>query len=136
MTYDPREDAALAVELFVPDVDEAVRWYTDVLGFELIRCEEQSGRPVFAIGALFGATLMFMWDRYYTGQRGELDWRGAGADFRVMVPDSDAVYRRARAAGASIKHDIGDRDYGLRDFIMADPFGFRLRFAAPLRASR
>ena len=27
---------------------------------------------------------------------------------------------------------IGDREYGLRDFIISDPFGFRLRFASAL----
>jgi len=132
--YDSRETAALAVEMFVPDVESAVAWYADVLGFELLRKDGPVGRAVFAIGVLEGATLMFMLEDFYTGQRSELDWRGAGLDVRIMTPDVDAVYERARASGAEIRHAIGDRDYGLRDFIMRDPNGFRLRFAAPLTA--
>ena len=132
MNYDGRENAALAVELFVADVDEAVSWYSEALGFELIRTESVDGAGLFAIGVLHGATIMFMRDRYYAGQRSELDWRGSGMDIRVMTPDVNAIYERARGAGAQILHDIGDREYGLRDFIMRDPNGFRLRFASLL----
>ncbi len=49
-----------------------------------------------------------------------------------MVDDVDAMYRRATDNDVTIVHDIGDRPYGLRDFIIRDPDGFRLRFAAPV----
>jgi uncharacterized glyoxalase superfamily protein PhnB len=132
VTHDDRfELAPIAPELFVPDVDAAVDFYERVLGYTLLRKE---GEPAtFAIGHINGATIMFMSDRWYTGPRAELDGRGAGLDIRVMVPDVDAVYERVREV-APIMHPIGDRDYGLRDFIMRDPNGFRLRFASPLRS--
>ena len=50
-----------------------------------------------------------------------------------MVDDVESMYGRVKAAGLSILHEIGDREYGLRDFITRDPNGFRLRFASPLR---
>lgn len=50
-----------------------------------------------------------------------------------MVPDVDDYYARAQAAGLEIMHSLADREYGLRDFIVRDPNGFRLRFASPLR---
>ena len=50
----------------------------------------------------------------------------------LSVPDVDAVYERVRNAGVEVMNPIGDREYGLRDFIMRDPFGFRLRFASAL----
>jgi len=50
-----------------------------------------------------------------------------------MVPDVDAIYKRCDENTVAIVHDIGVRYYGLRDFIISDPNGFRLRFAAPLR---
>jgi uncharacterized glyoxalase superfamily protein PhnB len=59
--------------------------------------------------------------------------RGVGLDVRFLVDDVEQVYRAARAAGVEIVHDLGDRPYGLRDFILRDPHGYRLRFAAPLR---
>jgi uncharacterized glyoxalase superfamily protein PhnB len=131
---DAREMAGLAVEMFVTDVGEAIRFYEEAFGLELIRKDPpDSESPAFAIGALAGATLMFMDERWYTGRRNELEHRGAGIDLRIMVPDVDAVYEMARSAGMQVMHDIGDREYGLRDFIVRDPFGFRLRFAAPIR---
>jgi uncharacterized glyoxalase superfamily protein PhnB len=126
------EDDAMAPELFVPDVDEAVRFYTKVLGFALQRAERTGDRSTFAIVRLGGAMIMFMHEAFYTGPKTELGSRGAGLDIRVMVPDVDSVYETAKAAGMPLMHDIADRDYGLRDFIVRDPNGFRLRFATPL----
>ena len=128
---DPKELAPLAVELFVPNVKEAASYYADSLGFTILRTDPPD-EPVFAIAHLGEAVVMFMSDRFYAGARSDLDHRGAGVDIRLMVPDVDAVYERIRAAGLEVLHPIGDRDYGLRDFIMRDPFGFRLRFASAL----
>jgi uncharacterized glyoxalase superfamily protein PhnB len=41
----------------------------------------------------------------------------------VIVTDADAVYARARAAGATIALDIKDEDYGGRGFSCRDPEG-------------
>ena len=128
---DRKELAPLSVELFVPDVAEATRYYADTLGFTIMRTTPPD-EPIFAIAHLEGAVVMFMRDRFYAGTRADLDYRGAGIDIRLMVPDVDAVYERIRAAGVEVMNPIGDRDYGLRDFIMRDPFGFRLRFASRL----
>lgn len=89
---DPREMAGLAVELFVEGVGAAVRFYEEAFGFELIRKDPAgSDSPAFAIGALAGATLMFMDERWYVGRRNELERRGAGIvtcglRFRAWAP--------------------------------------------------
>ena len=41
----------------------------------------------------------------------------------VVVADADAVYARAKAAGAQIVMEIKDQDYGSRDFSCRDPEG-------------
>lgn len=51
------------------------------------------------------------------------------ANVRVMVPDVDAWWRRATGMGARVLAPVADRDYGLRDFTIADPDGFGIRFA-------
>jgi len=56
------------------------------------------------------------------------------ANIRVMVPDVDGHWQRAKASGARIIVPIGDRYYGLRDFTIADPDGFGVRFASLLAA--
>jgi lactoylglutathione lyase len=124
------ELAPIAPEFFVPDVDAAVAAYQEVLGYQLLR---KDGEPAtFATGHINGGTIMFMHDRWYTGPRAELDTRGAGQDIRIMVTDVDAYRERVRAADWPVLHELGDREYGLRDFIVRDPNGFRLRFASPI----
>ena len=55
------------------------------------------------------------------------------ANLRVMVPDVDQCWRRANDLGARIITAIDDRYCGLRDFIVADPDGFGVRFASRLQ---
>jgi uncharacterized glyoxalase superfamily protein PhnB len=124
--------APLAVELFVPDVAEAAAFYTEKLGFQTVRFDPPgSDNPAFALATLGTVEFMFMHERFYTGNQ-PLERRGEGVDIRVMVDDVDAMNERAISAGMTITHPIADRDYGLRDFIVRDPWGFRLRFASPL----
>jgi catechol 2,3-dioxygenase-like lactoylglutathione lyase family enzyme len=57
------------------------------------------------------------------------------ANVRVMVPDVDDRWRVANEIGARIVVPLGDRYYGLRDFTLADPDGFGIRFASKLKRS-
>ncbi len=41
----------------------------------------------------------------------------------IIVPDTDAVYARAKAAGATIVREIQNTDYGSREFTVNDPEG-------------
>jgi PhnB protein len=43
--------------------------------------------------------------------------------FYVYVPDCDAVYQRAIAAGAKALHELTDQPYGDRNGAVTDPFG-------------
>ena len=54
------------------------------------------------------------------------------ANVRVMVPKVDDYWRRVHEIGAQIIVPIADRYYGLRDFTIADPDGFGVRFASKL----
>jgi len=55
------------------------------------------------------------------------------ANIRVMVPNVDDHWKVAKEIGAHIVIPLGDRYYGLRDFTLADPDGFGIRFATILR---
>lgn len=46
----------------------------------------------------------------------------------VIVADADAIYARAKAAGAEIAIDIKDEDYGGRGFSCRDPEGHLWNF--------
>ena len=49
-----------------------------------------------------------------------------------MVQRVDDYWKLALESGAPVVVPIGDRYYGLRDFTIADPDGFGVRFAANL----
>ena len=57
---------------------------------------------------------------------------GIGVNIRIIVQDVDAMFRHVISSGATVWQEIADRDYGLRDFIAADPDSYLLRFAAPI----
>ena len=50
-----------------------------------------------------------------------------------MVANVDECWKRANELGAPVVVPIADRYYGLRDFTIADPDGFGVRFASLLR---
>jgi hypothetical protein len=56
------------------------------------------------------------------------------ANVRVMVPDVDGYWKLANEIGAPVIVPIADRYYGLRDFVIADPDGFGVRFASILQS--
>ena len=123
-------------ELFVPDVGAAIDFYTGKLGFTLYRVDpsgETGPHSEFAILTLGRAVVMFAADHLYEAMGGIIQSpRGVAIDIRIMVDDADAVYNRCRESGVEIVHEIADRYYGLRDFVISDLNGFRLRFASPL----
>jgi uncharacterized glyoxalase superfamily protein PhnB len=53
-----------------------------------------------------------------------------------MVPDVDRYWKLANDMRARVVVPIGDRYYGLRDFTIADPDGFGVRFASDLPSVR
>ena len=46
-----------------------------------------------------------------------------GKSVYVAVDETDALYEKAKAAGAEILKELYDTDYGSRDFMCRDPEG-------------
>lgn len=105
----------LVVELFVRDLDVSRQFYAG-LGFSVLY-----ESPGFCAVA---------WE----GHRLFLDARPLPPDehtrmnVRIMVADVDRYWAMARERKLTVLAPIADRAYGLRDFTIADPDGFGLRF--------
>ena len=120
-TVDGERYAQGIVEIVGPDLERALAFYLS-LGFELLR---RTGP--FAVVHWQRQRLFLAEDaNATTGQR----W----TNLRIMVPDVDAIWVRVNALGYTPGNPIGDREYGLRDFTVADPSGFEIRFAQALPA--
>jgi uncharacterized glyoxalase superfamily protein PhnB len=50
--------------------------------------------------------------------------KGNGQAIYIAIDDPDALFSRAKAAGADILMGLTDTDYGSRDFICRDPEGY------------
>lgn len=100
-----------------PDADAAIPWLGEAFGFEPGHVyRDDSGRVRHAELWLDGAAIML----------GEGETSGGGA--YIAVDDLDALYERARAAGAEIARELADTDYGSREFAANDLAGLTWYF--------
>jgi uncharacterized glyoxalase superfamily protein PhnB len=109
------------------DAPAAIDWLCDVLG-----CTRHAvyanpdGTIAHAELALDGGIIMLgstKDDVYGKRFKSPVEVGGETRSAYITVPDSDAVYARAQAAGATIVRPIEDMDYGSREFTMLDPEG-------------
>jgi len=124
------------VALIVDDYDDAIRFYTGVLGFELVEdspAETNDGRPkrwvvVRPPGASTGLLL--------ARADGERQASAVGDQFAgrvglfLRVDDFDAALDRLRAAGAELHGEPRDEPYG-RVVVFSDVAGNRWDLLGP-----
>jgi catechol 2,3-dioxygenase-like lactoylglutathione lyase family enzyme len=124
---DPTEQ--LVTEIVVRDVKRSVAFYRS-LGFELLRDAGDFVELTWEDHRLFLAEISA-----FQGVEPAEPAQPAKfpvANVRVMVANVDDRWEVASKVGARVVVPIGDRYYGLRDFTIADPDGFGIRFASLL----
>jgi catechol 2,3-dioxygenase-like lactoylglutathione lyase family enzyme len=124
---DPTEQ--LVTEIVVKDIQRSVRFYR-LFGFGLLRDGGDFVELTWEDHRLFLAERSAFHDVDPVESSAVPQF--PCANLRVMVPNVDDYWRRVNEIGAQIIVPIADRYYGLRDFIIADPDGFGVRFASKL----
>ena len=109
------------VEIVGPDLERSLAFYL-ALGFELLR---RTGP--FAV-------VHWQGQRLFLAENADAPTSNRWTNLRIVVDDVDAMLARIRMLGIEPAHPIGDQPYGLRDFVIADPSGFGIRFAQALPA--
>lgn len=130
-----RNHPSIIPTLRYQDAPAAIDWLCEAFGFErhlVVPGETQGtishaqltcGNGMIMLGSAGQQT---EFDRL---QRTPAEVGGIGTQSPyVVVPDADAVYERAKAAGAAIVYDIRDMDYGGRGFSCTDPEGHLWNF--------
>lgn len=102
--------------LMVPDVDEAVGFYTTKLGFW---CAFRQGNPPAFAGVNLGHAQIFL-------EKGKPGSEGCALYF--VVGNADELHDFHRSNGVEIGQSIDDRDYRLRDYTVRDLNGYSLTF--------
>jgi catechol 2,3-dioxygenase-like lactoylglutathione lyase family enzyme len=119
----------LVTEIVVKDIQRSVRFYR-LLGFALLRDGGDFVELTWEDHRLFLAepSAIHEVDPVESSAVPQFP----RANVRVMVSNVDDYWQRVSEIGARIILPIADRYYGLRDFIIADPDGFGVRFASKL----
>ena len=122
---------------FIPidDVDAALGFYRDLLGYEVRNDVELEGMHWITLGTASQPDLTVVLESVGAG--------GAPADREVMsdllakgvlgrilfaTDDCDATFEKLRAAGAEVLQEPMDQFWGVRDCAFRDPAGNALRF--------
>ncbi len=106
------------------DAAQMIDWLCEAFGFT-VHSRHMDGDKIAHAELALGSSIIMVGevrdDEYgaMVGAPGE----NAGKSIYVANTDTDATYRRAKAAGAEILEGPVDRDYGSRDFICRDPQG-------------
>jgi catechol 2,3-dioxygenase-like lactoylglutathione lyase family enzyme len=124
--------------VFVIDLDEALTFYTDRLGFE-VRVDVPAGPAMrwltVAAPGSDHELLLAAVDQHFPpvdqDAMRELVAKGDLAVF-LQVDDVDEVFESLRAAGAEILQEPIDQPYGIRDCSVRDPSGNQVRLSQPL----
>jgi catechol 2,3-dioxygenase-like lactoylglutathione lyase family enzyme len=139
MTDAARAPPRLVPELDVEDLDASLAFYTGLLGFSVLHSRPEER---FAYLDLDGAHLMLEEaagpGRRFHAARLEHPF-GRGVNLQIAVADIDALHGWVLSAGARIVIPIEEKWYrtgavlsGNRQFVLADPDGYLLRFFGDL----
>ncbi len=112
------------------DAPKAMAWLCSVFGFEEQLVVPDSDGGVAHAQLRFGNGMVMLGsvaklDNAFgrlTRQPDEIGGMETQSPY-LIVSDADAVYQRAKSAGAKIEIDIKDEDYGGRGFSCRDPEG-------------
>jgi catechol 2,3-dioxygenase-like lactoylglutathione lyase family enzyme len=112
----------------VNDLAKSLAWYRDVLGFVVEERWEREGKLVGV--ALQAGSVTFM--------LGQDDWkkgrdRRKGEGFRIYcmtTQDVDLLAKRIESHGGTLDQEPRDHPWGMRDFALTDPDGYKITIAA------
>ena len=120
--------------IFVLDQDQALEFYTKVLGLEMVQ-DLHFGPMRWLTVRVPGEEKMILLekpglpahDEATTAQIRDLVTKGAGGGWLAFTTDDlEGMFEQCHAAGAEFTQEIVDQPYG-RDFALRDPFGNQIR---------
>lgn len=125
----------LVPELDVSDYEASIRFYTEVLGFEVLFTREN-----FAYLELEDIQFMLQATSNDGWLTGNLEYPyGRGINFQIELEDIAPLYVRLKKIDYPLFRDIKDVYYetpdtnsGQREFLIQDPDGYLLRFCQAL----
>ena len=123
---DPVAAVALVPYLAISGAARALDWYGEVFGaVEQLRVVGDDGRIGHAELTIGTARLMLSDEYPEIDVRSPQTLGGSATTLHLTVPDVDAAFARAVAAGATAVAEPADQPHGNRHGTLVDPFGHR-----------
>ncbi|MDP6520134.1 MAG: VOC family protein [Planctomycetota bacterium] len=140
----------MSVHLSCADMNTSLRYYRDVLGFELKESWPDAENPIWASLVLQGQTLMIGgamtpetlescktgnltdWHREQAGMWGK-NPVGVGIQTYFQVDDIDTYHAELATRDARLQSEPTTQFYGIRDIIVTDPDGYTMIFFSPVK---
>lgn len=131
-------DPALVPELLVRDIEASIGFWCALCGYEIRYARPDEGFAYITLG-----TAHVMLEQVGKGRSwitGPLDLpHGRGINFQVAVPDVEPILSALRAADVPLFlqpetkwYRVDDEEVGVRQFLVADPDGYLIRFQSSL----
>jgi PhnB protein len=118
----------VTAQLILDDAASTIDWYKKALGAEeLSRAPGPDGKIMHA-EIRIGDTIVMVNDPMM-GAKSPKALGGSPASLWVYVPDCDALFNRATAAGAQVVMPLMDQFWGDRSGTLRDPSGFQWTIA-------
>jgi PhnB protein len=112
--------------LVVDDGAKALEFYKKAFGAkELMRLPGPDGKIAHAEIQIGDSIVMMADEAPARGARSAKSIGGSPIGLMVYVPDVDAQFKQAVAAGATVVMPVADQFYGDRNGTVSDPFGLK-----------
>jgi PhnB protein len=110
--------------LIIQGAAQAIDFYKKAFGAtEIVRMPDPQGRIGHAELRIGDSFIMLADEHHEMGYRGPRALGGTCVSLLLYVPDVDAMFARAIAAGAKEQRPVADQFYGDRMGTLEDPFG-------------
>ena len=114
--------------------DEAVKFYERAFGAnEETRHMADDGKRLMHSHLTINGGALLLNDDFPEFRGGTQAAAPAGTTLHLQVPDADAVWDKAVAAGATVKMPLENQFWGDRYGQLEDPFGFAWSIGGPVR---
>lgn len=125
----PEGYAGVTPYLIVKGADDAIAWYQQALGAELVYRMDWNGAVGHAELNIAGGFVMLADEFPDMGHLGPKSRGGTTVSLLIYVDDADAAHARALAAGAEERQPLDTKPWGDRSAQIEDPFGHRWTLA-------
>jgi uncharacterized glyoxalase superfamily protein PhnB len=115
---------AVSPSLTVSDIATTVKWYCDVLGFIVVEEWTHEGRFMGATMRAGAVDFLVGQDDFAKGRD-----RTKGVGFRLYcrtAQDVDRLAEAVKARGGTLDQEPTTQPWGVRDFAITDPDGFKI----------